>query len=142
MANEAYSKPLPKPNRVSQPFWDGCKRHELLLQKCSSCGHVWFPPSARCPKCLSTEYAWSKASGRAKVWSWIVMWQRYFPAFETEIPYNVAYVELDEGPRLMTNIVGIENDAIECDMNVVVVFEDVTEAITLPKFRPVGSVSS
>jgi hypothetical protein len=65
------------------------------------------------------------------------MWQRYFPAFESEIPYNVAYVTLDEGPRLMTNLVGVENDAIECDMNVMVVFEDVTEEISLPKFRPV-----
>jgi uncharacterized OB-fold protein len=64
------------------------------------------------------------------------MWQRYFPAFEAEIPYNVAYVTLDEGPRMMTNLVEIENDAIECDMPVEVVFEDVTPAISLPKFRP------
>jgi uncharacterized OB-fold protein len=136
MANEAYSKPLPRPNRVSQPFWDGCKRHELLLQKCAACGHVWFPPSSRCPECLSTEYSWMQASGRGRVWSWIVMWQRYFAAFEGEIPYNVAYVTLDEGPRMMTNLVGIENDAIECDMPVVVVFEDVTSEISLPKFGP------
>jgi hypothetical protein len=65
------------------------------------------------------------------------MWQRYFLAFEAEIPYNVAYVTLDEGPRLMTNLVGIENDAIECDMAVEVMFEDVTPEISLPKFRPV-----
>jgi uncharacterized OB-fold protein len=136
VTSESYAKPLPRPNRLSQPFWDGAKRHELLLQKCSACGHVWFPPSLRCPKCLSTEYEWSKASGRGKVWSWIVMWQRYFPAFETDIPYNVAYVELEEGPKLMTNIVGCDNDAIHCDMPVEVVFEDVTPEITLPKFKP------
>lgn len=134
-----YAKPLPRPNRLSQPFWDGTKRHELLLQKCNDCGHVWFPPSQRCPKCLSTEYEWSKASGRGKVWSWIVMWQRYFPAFEADIPYNVAYVELEEGPRLMTNIVGCDNDAIHCDMAVEVVFEDVTSEISLPKFCPLSS---
>jgi uncharacterized OB-fold protein len=136
MANEEYSKPLPRPNRLSQPFWDGAKWHELLLQKCAACGHVWLPPSTRCPKCLSTEYEWSKASGRGKVWSWIVMWQRYFAAFEQDIPYNVAYVELEEGPRLMTNLVGVENDAIYCDMPVEVAFEDVTAEISLPKFRP------
>jgi uncharacterized OB-fold protein len=124
---------------VSRPFWDGCKRHELLLQKCSACGHVWFPPSSRCPQCLSTDYEWSKASGRGRIWSWIVMWQRYFRAFEAEIPYNVAYVTLEEGPRLMTNIVGVENDAIHCDMPVVVVFEDVTAEISLPKFTRIGS---
>jgi uncharacterized OB-fold protein len=136
MAGEGYSKPLPRPNRLSQPFWDGAKRHELLLQKCAACAHVWFPPSSRCPRCLSADYAWSKASGRGKVWSWIVMWQRYFPAFEAEIPYNVAYVELEEGPRLMTNLVGVESDAIYCEMPVQVVFEDVALEISLPKFRP------
>jgi uncharacterized OB-fold protein len=133
---QEYAKPLPRSNKLSQPFWDGAKRHELLLQKCAACGHVWFPPSTRCPKCLSTEYAWSKASGRGRVWSWIVMWQRYFAAFEGDIPYNVAYVELDEGPRLMTNVVGCDNDAIYCDMPVEVVFEDVTDEVSLPKFRP------
>lgn len=133
---QEHAKPLPRPNRLSQPFWDGAKRHELLLQKCSSCGHVWFPPSTRCPRCLSAEYEWSKASGRGKVWSWIVMWQRYFAAFEGDIPYNVAYVELEEGPKLITNLVGCENDAIYCDMPVEVVFEDVTAEISLPKFRP------
>jgi uncharacterized OB-fold protein len=131
-----YNKPLPRPNRLSAPFWEGTKRHELLLQRCDACGHVWFPPSTRCPRCLSTDYTWSKASGRGKVWSWIVMWQRYFPSFEADIPYNVAYVELDEGPRLMTNIVGCANGAIYCDMPVVVFFDDVTPEITLPKFRP------
>ena len=138
MDEQPYAKPLPRPNRLSRPFWDGAKRHELLLQKCGACGHVWFPPSTRCPKCLSAEYAWSKASGRGRVWSWVVMWQRYFPAFEADIPYNVAYVELEEGPKLMTNIVGCENDAIYCDMAVEVVFEDVTDDISLPKFKPLA----
>ena len=133
---EPYAKPLPRPNALSLPFWDGLRRHELLLQQCTACAHVWFPPSTRCPKCLSSEYGWSRAGGRGRVWSWIVMWQRYFPAFEADIPYNVAYVELEEGPRLMTNIVDVENDAIYCDMPVQVVFEDVTPEITLPKFRP------
>jgi uncharacterized OB-fold protein len=136
MANSQPAKPLPRPNRLSRPFWDGCKRHELLLQRCNACGHIWFPPAPRCPTCLSADHAWSRASGRGKVWSWIVMWQRYFPAFETEIPYNVAYVELEEGPRLMTNLVGVEAAAIRCDMPVEVVFEDVTPEISLPKFRP------
>jgi hypothetical protein len=66
------------------------------------------------------------------------MWQRYFPAFEGEIPYNVAYVELDEGPKLMTNLVGVAPEDIRCDMPVEVVFEDVTEEFALPKFRPIA----
>ena len=131
-----YSKPLPRVTSLSRPFWEGAKRHELLLLNCNACGKVWFPPSARCPNCLSTDIAWKPASGRGKVWSWIVMWQRYFAAFEADIPYNVSYVELEEGPRLMTSIVGCDNEAIYCDMPVEAVFEDVTPEITLLKFRP------
>ena len=65
------------------------------------------------------------------------MHQRYYPAFEAEIPYNVAYVQLEEGPKLMTNLVGVAANELECDMLVEVVFEDVTPGISLPKFRPV-----
>jgi len=133
-----YTKPLPRPNKLSQPYWDGAKQHELRLQRCSDCGAWRFPPSERCAKCLGKNYEGTAASGRGRVWSWIVMWQRYFPAFEPEIPYNIAYVELDEGPRLMTNLVGIDGAAIYCDMPVEAVFEDVTPEISLPKFRPVS----
>jgi uncharacterized OB-fold protein len=139
MTQERYAKPLPKVTRLSRPFWEGAKRHELLLLNCNGCGKVWFPPSSCCPQCLSTDIAWKPSSGRGKVWSWIVMWQRYFPAFEGDIPYNVAYVELDEGPKLMTNLVDVAPEAIRCDMPVEVVFEDVTEEISLPKFRPARS---
>ena len=79
----------------------------------------------------------SASPGRGKVWSWIVMWQRYFPAFEPDLPYNVAYVELDEGPKLMTNLVDVASEDIRCDMPVEVVFDEVTDEISLPKFRPV-----
>ena len=132
----AYTKPLPRPNALSRPFWEGTKQHELRLQRCDACGTHRFPPSPRCPECLSDAAQWVKVSGRGKVWSWIRMWQRYFPAFEAELPYNVAYVELDEGPKLMTNLVEVDDADIHCDMPVEVVFDDVTEQITLPKFRP------
>ena len=137
MTQDHYAKPLPHPSKLSRPFWEGAKRHELLLLNCNACGKIWFPPSSRCPNCLSTDIAWKPASGKGKVWSWIVMWQRYFPAFESEIPYNVAYVELDEGPKLMTNLVDVAPEDIHCDLPVEVVFEDATEEISLPKFRPV-----
>lgn len=136
MSERAYRKPLPRPTTLSRPFWEAARRHELRVQRCTTCGHRWLPPSDRCPACLSKAYEWALASGRGKVWSWIVMWQRYFPAFEAEIPYNVAYVELEEGPRLMTNLVNCDPATIRCDMPVEVVFEDVTDEITLPKFRP------
>ncbi|HLF78884.1 MAG TPA: Zn-ribbon domain-containing OB-fold protein [Dehalococcoidia bacterium] len=136
MSESTYRKPLPRPNRLSQPFWDGAKQHELRLQRCTACGHIWFPPSPRCPQCLSADYEWAKASGRGRVWSWISMWQKYFPAFESEIPYNVAYVQLEEGPKLMTNIVDCNPNDLRCDLPVEVVFEDITVTVSLPKFRP------
>ena len=131
-----YKKPLPRSNRLSTPYWEAAKAHEFRLQRCSDCGAWRFPPSERCHECLSTSYEWQAASGRGRVWSWIRMWQKYYPAFESEIPYVVAYVELDEGPKLMTNLVGVSEDDIACDMAVEVVFDDVTPEFTLPKFRP------
>jgi uncharacterized OB-fold protein len=75
-------------------------------------------------------------SGNARLWSWINMWQRYFPAFEPEIPYNVCYVRLEEGPLLMTNIVDSAPEDLRCDLELEPVFEDVTDEVTLLKFRP------
>jgi uncharacterized OB-fold protein len=139
VSESTYRKPLPRINKLNAPFWEGTRQHELRLQRCNVCGRHWFPPAYRCPSCLSTDYAWVRASGRGRIWSWIRMWQRYFPAFEAELPYNVAYVELEEGPRLMTNIVGLAPDVeLACDAPVEVVFEDVTDDITLPKFRLAG----
>ena len=130
-----YSKPLPEITEDNQPFWDGCKQHKLLLQRCSKCSHK-RDASPVCPECLSGEHEWVEASGKGSIYSWIVVHQRYNRAFEDDLPYNVAIVELEEGPRLMTNIVGIENDDIRPGLSVEVTWDDVTDEVTLPKFRP------
>jgi uncharacterized protein len=109
---------------------------ELRAMRCSSCEHKFLPAADRCPRCLSRQIHWVKVSGRGKVWSWVVFHQRYFAAFEADMPYNVAYVQLDEGPRLMTNLVDCDPGEIHCEMPVDVVFDDVTPEISLPKFRP------
>jgi hypothetical protein len=139
MPETSYRKPLPRINELSGPHWEGLKRHELLIQRCIACGKHWFPPSHRCPACLSIEYEWAPVSGKAHLWSWIHMWQRYYPAFEAEIPYNVAYVELEEGVRMMTNLVDVDLEDLRCDMPLEPVFEDVTADVTLLKFRPAQS---
>ena len=132
-----YAKPLPKLTKLNRPFFEGAKQGELRLQRCDDCGHYWFPPSSNCPRCLSTTWQWTKASGRGIVWSWIVMHQRYFAAFEADLPYNVAFIELEEGPRLMSTLVDVAPDAIRCDLPVQVTFEDATDEIAVPKFRPI-----
>lgn len=134
MAGE-YTKPLPRITPVEAPFWEAAQKHELRIQRCLDCGNIWYPPSEGCSKCLSSKYEWWKASGKGKIWSWVAFHQRYFPSFAEDIPYNVISVQLDEGPLMTSNIVGIKNQDIRCDLPVEVFFEDVTPEITLIKFK-------
>lgn len=131
-----YTKPLPPVTKLNAPFWEGTKRGELRLQNCTECGHWWFPPSTHCPNCLSRKYEWKAVSGRGKVWSWIVMHQRYFREFEADLPYNIALIELEEGPRMMSRIAGIANNEIVCDMPVKVAFEEANDQQSVPYFVP------
>ena len=131
-----YPKPLPKVNADTKPFWDGCRNHELRFQKCTECGHVRWPPSIICPLCYSNKTEWICASGRGKVFSFVVYHRAYHPAFEADLPYIVAIVELEEGPHFLTNIVGCDPSAVSCEMPVDVSWEDITEEFSLPKFRP------
>ena len=131
-----YNKPLPKLTKEDRPFWEAAKQHRFILPKCLQCGHVWFPPYLNCQRCLSFDREWVQASGRGKVWGFIEMRQAYIPSFKDDLPYNVALIELEEGPKMYSNIVGIPTSEIKVDMPVEVVFEDVTPDFSLPKFRP------
>jgi len=134
---KAYKKPLPRIDEETRGYWEACARHELYVQRCRNCGTKRFYARAVCPKCLSSDTEWLRASGRGTVYSFTVTHQNQAPGFREELPYVLAYVELAEGPRMMTNIVGCAPDAVRIGMPVEVVFEDVTPEITLPKFRPV-----
>jgi uncharacterized OB-fold protein len=134
-----YQKPLPAISSLNRSYWEGLKQRELRMQKCDRCGLVWFPPSPLCPACWSRKYTWAQLSGRGRVNSWVVFHQAYFRSFERDLPYNVAEVQLDEGPRILTNLVGVANAQIRAGTPVGVVFEDLTEEITLAKFKPLSS---
>ncbi|HVX98591.1 MAG TPA: OB-fold domain-containing protein [Pseudorhodoplanes sp.] len=99
------SYPLPQPTPLSQPYWDALKQGRLTFQRCQRCGHAWLPPRAECPECLAADWAWTEACGRGRIVSWVVYHHAYHDAFKDRLPYNVALVELEEGPRLITNIV-------------------------------------
>ncbi len=131
-----YNKPLPNVNGDSKEFWAGCKAHELRFQKCQACGHVRWPPSIICPRCYSNDTKWMVAEGKGRVYSFAVYHMAYHPGFENDLPYVVADVELEEGPRLFTNIVGCSSAEVKCDMLVEVAWEDITAEFSLPKFRP------
>jgi uncharacterized OB-fold protein len=133
---EDYRKPIPVPSLESKPYWDGLRARRLLIPRCDDCGHSWFPPSRLCPNCNSGRFAWQQVGGRGKVFSFVVFHRVYHPGFTGEVPYVVALIELDEGPRLLSNIVGIPPQNVVCEMPVRFVFEDVAENVTLPKFVP------
>lgn len=133
----AYNKPIPEADEVSRPFFEGAKQHRLMIQKCRTCGNYLPPARQRCYICLNTDIEWVEASGKGKVYSYALMYQKYHPGFEPEIPYNIAIVQLEEGVKLPTNIVGVSNDAIRVEMPVEVTFDDITEEVSLPKFKPV-----
>ncbi len=135
----SYNKPLPKINADNRPFWEGCRVHELRFQRCKDCGHVRWPPSDLCPACHSTDSGWLISKGTGRIYTFAVYHVAYHTAFTTNLPYAVAVVALDEGPRLLTNIVDCQIDQIKCDMPVSVIWEDVNEEITLPKFTPLAS---
>jgi uncharacterized protein len=134
-----YKKPVPVPSVESKPYWDGLRQHRLLMQRCNGCRQYWFPPSSQCPNCLCSDFNWTPLSGRGKVFSYVVYHRVYHPGFANEVPYTVALVELEEGPRMISNIVDIASDKVTCDMPVEVVFEDIEDIATLPKFMPAPS---
>ncbi|HIB12023.1 MAG TPA: Zn-ribbon domain-containing OB-fold protein [Dehalococcoidia bacterium] len=140
MSQERYRKPVPVPTPETQFFWDKCKEHELWIQRCQVCQHVFFYPRFHCPQCLSDDVPWFKASGKAILWSYMIN-HRPVPGFEEDTPYAIAVVQLEEGPRMMSNIVGVDNtpENLVLDMPLEVTFEDATEEIAIPKFKPASS---
>ena len=132
----ANSRPLPQPTPETQHFWDGAKSGELRLQRCDACRHVYFPPRPFCPSCGSRAVTVFKASGRGKLHSYVIH-HRPVPGFTP--PYAIAVVELQEGPRMMTNIVDCPQtpEALQLDMALEVTFVAQDDKISLPFFRPV-----
>ncbi len=133
----SYTGPIPKPTPESKPYWDAAAQGKLRLQKCNDCGQFYFYPRPLCVHCLSRNVEWQDCSGRGTLHTFVIN-QRAPRGFPADGPYIIGIVQLDEGPRLMTNIVGIEPDPkkLRCDMPVEVVFEQITPEISLPKFKP------
>jgi uncharacterized protein len=133
---ESYPALLPAITDLNRPFWDGCRAGELRVQRCRACGTLRFPESFVCPNCLSGDHGWEPVSGRGTLWSWITMHQRYLEAFAGELPYNVAFVRLEEGLHLVAALVD-PPDVLRIDAPVEVVFVEVPGRRVIPKFRVV-----
>ncbi len=137
LTDEDLVKPLPIPTSWSQPFWDASKKHRLVLKKCSKCGFIDHPPYMFCTSCHTDEHKWIEASGKATLAAYAInMFGVPFP-FWADLPYVVAMIDLPEGPRMISNVVECDHDKLENGMELEVVFDDISDAITLPKWRPV-----
>lgn len=133
--SDVIPKPKPRPAPESLPYWQAARDHRLALPKCDDCGKFWFPPTRTCPHCLSSRFQFSDVSGKGKIYSFVTYHRVYRPAFAQDVPYVVALIELDEGPRLLSNIIGVSPDEVACEMKVEVVFDDYDEEISIPKFK-------
>jgi len=134
-----YTKPLPNPADpdLTAPFWEAAKRHELLIPRCRSCdSYFWFPRPA-CPTCLKEDWEWTEVSGKGRLHTFTVVRQPSNPSFNEDVPYAYAVVQLDEGPRMVSNIVDCEiPDGLAVDMALEASFDDVDDDWTLVKVKP------
>jgi len=127
------ARPVPVPDEASAPFFEGAALGELMLQRCGACGAFMWPVKTRCVECFSGDVEWAPSSGRAELYSWAVVHQKY-PGFEE--PYVLATVETSDGVRFNTSIVGADADELVIGMPLEVVFERVSDDVVVPKFRP------
>lgn len=136
----APTRPIPQPTPETAHYWEGARAGELRIQRCADCAHAYFPPRPFCPACSSRDVAVVAASGRATLHSYVIH-HREMPGFEP--PYAIAVVELEEGPRMMTNIVECDQtpEALRLDMALEVTFLPLTDEIHLPVFRPAGGAA-
>jgi len=129
--------PLPLPDDDTRPFWEGCRRRELLMQRCAACGRFRFTPRHLCPSCRSQRCEWVPVSGRGTVYSRVICHPPVLPAFAPRAPYAVVLVELEEDAtlRMLGNVLDCPPEEIEIGMPVQVDFQQLTDEITLPQWR-------
>jgi len=130
------ARPLPAPSPLTKPFWEGTRAHKLLLQRCRKCGVFRWTPQYLCTACHAEEYDWAETRGRGVIYAFTRVQRPASPAFEA--PYVVAVVRLEEGPLMLTNIVGAEPGELAIGAPVEVRFEKASDDITLYLFQPAG----
>ncbi len=132
-------KPRPDLNdAATAPYWEAAARHELMLPRCDRWDMVFFPPREFCPSCWSSELSWQRMSGMGSVWTFTEVHVPFYDdTWAEDVPYVVAVIELDEGPRMLANIVEPDMSSLAIGDRVEVVFEDRPEGVSLPMFRAI-----
>lgn len=133
-----YVKPIPLADGTTRPFWESLRAHQMKIQRCNDTERFFFYPRGLSPYTLSDNISWETVSGRGMIHAFTIVHQNRAPGFVDELPYVVAMVELDEGARIMSNIIDVTPDPehVRIGMPVEVVYEDITDEVTLPKFKP------
>ena len=133
---------VPEPDDISAPFFDDAAPGRLMLQHCSTCGRWCCPVRERCPHCLAAGLAWRPASGRVTLYTIAIMHQVMHPGVAAEAPYNACQVDLEEGVRMVANVVGLPNGASRIGMDLQAVFESAGDGVRIPRFRRAGGQPS
>jgi len=137
MENIDLQIPMPEFNELNQPYWGSLVKGNLSFQHCTCCGHNWLPARSECPQCLEDKWTWQVATGKAKLISWVVYHMAYHPAFAQRLPYAVAVVELEEGARLISNVIGVDDfESLKIDQALHLVIEQ-EQGLAIPRFKPV-----
>jgi uncharacterized OB-fold protein len=134
-----YDKVLPAIEPGTHPYWNALRQHRLIYQSCRVCRCTFAPYQLVCPSCWSEDLEDRQSTGRGIIYTFSIVHRAPMPAFRPDVPYAVAIVQMDEGFYMTTNIVGCEVQDVRINLPVQVEFVDVTEEITLPKFRPIDS---
>ena len=131
-----WNKPLPSIVGETRPFWDSCRRGQLVIQRCGDCNEYQWYPRGICANCWSGNIRWVQSSGKGTVWTYTITQQNRTTGFAEMVPYVLALVELEEGVRMFTNIVDCEPGDVEIGMAVEVTFQTATPQISIPYFKP------
>lgn len=132
----ADNRPLPRFSPHAKPYWDACLKSRLILQRCTECANIQFPPRAACARCWQDTIEWIDASGRGVVHSYSIVSRPPEASFQSMVPYAVALIDLSEGPRMLSNVVGCAPEDVRIGMEVTVEFQKIAAGVALPVFRP------
>src|SRR4051812_29013581 len=127
---------VPKADALTEPYWEGARGRKLLFQRCRRCHHTWHPPTPICPNCRAKDYEWAASKGRGLVYSFTVVEHAAHVAVADRTPYLVALVTLEEGPRVVSNILNCPMEQVTVGMPVTVTFQEIMPDVVLPQFEP------
>ncbi len=137
--SDTTPRPLPALQGLTQQFYDWCRQGELRFQRCADCGSWRHVPRETCARCGSFRWEWQRSSGQGHIFTWTVAARAMHPAFAADAPYAPVVVEMDEGVRIVSQVIDCPPEELAIDMPVEVTFAAVTPEVTLPRFRRRGA---